>query len=134
MSDKQKEEGIKKNALEWSVFSGSLMLIVLVLGYLTYQAITFQPSEAKLDVVYKADPSVKAPFQYQVSLINSGGATAEEVKVEASIEKNGQSIEKAELTIAFSPKSSKKQGWINFKMDPGKADSLLVRVVSYKNP
>lgn len=133
-NDQNKNSKIQKNILEWIVFSSSLLLILGVLAYLTYQTIIYQPSSPNLRVEYAHDPSKDAPYRYHLTIINSGGQTAEEVKVEASLEKDGKTIEKAELTIPFSPKASKSEGWVNFKTNPSNADSLLARVVGFKKP
>jgi uncharacterized protein (TIGR02588 family) len=123
-----------KNALEWAVFVVSLLLVLSILAYLGYQAYTDKPATPDLVVEYYHDPSANAPNRYRVVVHNLGGETAEEVVIELSLEKGGEEIENAELGIAFAPKESKREGWVNFKQDPASADTLVARVVSYKRP
>ncbi|MBX0332259.1 hypothetical protein K3G39_03330 [Pontibacter sp. HSC-14F20] len=123
-----------KNALEWMVFGISLLLVLAILVYLSYMAYTHKSSTPDLTVAYFHDPSASAPYRYRVVVHNKGGETAEEVQVELSTESGGKEVEKAGLSIAFSPKESKREGWVNFKDDPASADTLLARVVSYKRP
>ncbi|PVY39432.1 hypothetical protein [Pontibacter virosus] len=123
-----------KNALEWAVFGVSLVLVLAILVYLSYMAYTHKPSTPDLAVAYFHDPSANAPHRYRVVVENKGGETAEEVQVELIVESGGAEVESAELNIAFSPKESKREGWVNFKEDPAKADTLVARVVSYKRP
>ncbi|MBD1397766.1 hypothetical protein H9Q13_11375 [Pontibacter sp. JH31] len=123
-----------KNALEWIVFGVSLMMVLCILGYLSYQTYTEKPATPDLVVQYFHDPSAHAPQRYRVVVLNQGGETAEEVQIELSLEKGGEQLEKAELSIAYAPKESKREGWVNFKESPAEADTLMARVVSYKRP
>ena len=123
-----------KNALEWSVFAVSLLLVLGIVAYLSYQVYTDKPSTPDLVVEYFHDPSTNAPQRYRVVVHNLGGETAEEVQIELVVEKGGEEVENAELSIAFAPKASKREGWVNFKDDPKQGDTLVARVVSYKRP
>lgn len=116
------------------MFGVSLALVLAILVYLSYVAITHKPSTPDLVVTHFHDPSANAPHRYRVVVENKGGETAEEVQVELTLESGGKEVESAELNIAFSPKESKREGWVNFKEDPASADTLVARVVSYKRP
>lgn len=124
----------QKNWLEWLVFGLSLLLLLSILGYLVYQTITHKPGEPDIYAEAKADPSKLSPNRYMVTVYNKGGATAEEVIVEFILYKAGEELEKSELQIAYSPKESKREGWVTFTSDPQAADSVIARVVSYKKP
>lgn len=123
-----------KNALEWTVFGVSLVLVLSILAYLSYQAYMDEPSTPDLVVDYYHDPTASAPQRYRVVVYNKGGETAEEVQVELTIEREEKELESAQLNIAFAPKKSKREGWVNFKKEPTQADTLVARVVSYKRP
>lgn len=134
MLQKDKEYRNDKNFLEWTVFTISLLLVLGIILYLSYEVYTEKPSTPDLYVEYKQDPSEHAANRYHITVKNDGGETAEEVHVELSMEKAGAEIEVAQLQIPFSPKKSKREGWITFKNDPSKADTIVARVVSYKKP
>ncbi len=124
-----------KNALEWSVFGISLLLIAGLLAYLTYQAIHAEATVSPdIRVEHQRDPSRYNPNRYQVTIYNHGTETAETVQVEFALLRDGQELETADLEIPFLPKASKREGWVNFKTDPAAADSVVARVVSYKRP
>lgn len=72
----------KKNTLEWSVFTISLLSVISLLAFLTYQTITYNPSSPDLVVEYKHDPSQNAPHRYHITIRNKGQETAEEVQIE----------------------------------------------------
>lgn len=116
------------------MFGVSLVLVLAILVYLSYMTYTHEPSSPDLTVAYYHDPSANAPRRYRVVVENKGGETAEEILVELILESGGAEVESAELSIAFSPKESKREGWVNFKEDPASADTLVARVVSYKRP
>ncbi|PKV62845.1 hypothetical protein [Pontibacter ramchanderi] len=123
-----------KNALEWTVFAISLVLVLAILAYLGYMAYTSKPSTPDLTVEYFHDPAPHAPQRYRVVVENKGGETAEEVQVELTLQRDGEEVEQAELSIAFSPKESKREGWVIFRENIRQTDSLAARVVSYKRP
>lgn len=123
-----------KNALEWIVFSISLLLILGVFGYLAYQVYTEKEESPDISVETRHDPSDHNPFRYHVTVYNKGGQTAEAVTVEVAVKEGGKEVEKAELQIPFVPKESKREGWVNFSKNPGKADTVEARVLSYKKP
>ncbi|MFD2247344.1 hypothetical protein [Pontibacter ruber] len=131
---KYREGDDSKNPLEWTVFAVSLLLIVSILGYLGHQAYTYVPTSPDIQVKYRPDPSVQAPYRYHVSIINLGNQTAEEVLVELALKRGSDELETAELQIPFAPKESEREGWVTFKTNPATADTVAARVMSYKKP
>jgi uncharacterized protein (TIGR02588 family) len=131
---KTSPQEFRKNKLEWSVFAISALLLFSLIAYLCYEAFNHTPSPPDLEVSYSRDSSNRNPFAYKILLQNHGEETAEDVIIEASLMKNDTIIDRSELQIAFSPKRSKREGWINFGTDPAEVDSILVKVMSYKKP
>src|SRR5690606_33316557 len=124
----------EKNTLEWVVFASSILMVLGILGYLIYQTIKYEPGSPDLVIMYEEDPSPNAPYRYHLTVKNKGQETAEEVQVEFVLEKDGEAIESATMQIPFAPKSSQREGWVNFSKDPADADTLYARVVSFKKP
>lgn len=122
----------KKNKLEWTVFAISLCLILAVLGYLGYQVYTEKEETPDMVVAIEPDPSDNNPYRYQVSVENKGGKTAESVTIEVKMKKGGEDVQTAELQIPFVPKESKREGWVNFSLDPALADTVEAHVLSFK--
>ena len=132
--DRRQKHQDKKNILEWAVFYSSLSLIIAILGYLVYQTLNVTPGSPDLVVIYVAHPSPNAPYRYHLTIQNEGHETAEEVSIEMVLQRNGTPLETGTMQLAYVPKESKREGWINFSEDPNEADSIYVRVVSYKRP
>lgn len=124
----------KKNFLEWTVFAISLLLVAAILGYLAFQVYTEKEETPDILVETKPDPSDNNPYRYLVTVQNIGGQTAENVTIEVAVKKNGQDVEKNELQIAFVPKESEREGWVNFSKDPAQADTVEAHVISFKKP
>ena len=134
MSNSEQQDKEKKNWLEWTVFSFSLLLVLSILAYLGYQVYTQKPTDPEIYVEGNPDPTDHTPNRYHVTIRNKGGTTAEEVKVEIVLHKGGTELDKAELEIPFAPRESKREGWVVFSENVSEADSIAARVVSYKKP
>ena len=128
------EEKDIKNWFEWTVFGLSLILVLAILGYLGYKV--YHHSETPPEIVTQVwpSPSENTPNRYQVLVENKGGTSAEEVRVQVSIRRGGQELEKAELHIAFVPQESKREGWVVFEHAASQADSVVARVISFEKP
>lgn len=124
----------EKNLLEWTVFFISLLLIVGILGYLVYQASVFEEGSPDLQVNFVHDPSSHSPYRYLLKIENDGQETAEEVQIEMVLERGGEELEAAALTLPYVPKQSAREGWVVLSKNPLEADTLYVRVVGYKRP
>lgn len=124
----------KKNVLEWTVFYIGLVIVVGILGYLTYLLVAFEPSPPDITLVYRHEPSSNAPYRFHIKLKNEGNETAEEVQIELVAMKNNEMAESALLDIPFLPRQSEREGWVILTQDPALADSLYARVISYKKP
>lgn len=131
--NQDKEEG-GKNALEWTTFAASLLLILFTIAYLGYKTYTHNPSPPDIIVTYSFDPSRQSPYRYKLIVENVGGETAEDVIIEMGLQIGDSTVEKSELQLAFVPQSSTREGWVNFLQDPAKADTTIAKVVSFKKP
>lgn len=132
--DNQENEEGKKNALEWSTFAASLLLILCTVAYLGYKTYTDKPSPPEIIVAFSLNPGIHSPYRYRLIVENVGGATAEDVIIEMALKKRDSTLERSELQLAFVPQSSKREGWVNFLQDPAKADTTIAKVVSFKKP
>lgn len=68
-----------------------------------------------------------------VRLINRGATSAEDVRIELAVLRDGKAIERAELEIPFLPRHGERESWIVLKGTKGTAQ-LEVRLLSYRKP
>lgn len=134
MAKKTKNSALEKNRLEWAVFILGLLLTLGILGYLTYQSLTYTIGTPQLVLDYSHEPGTYEPNRYRVVLRNTGHETAEAVTIELALRRNGQVLERAELDIDFCPRESQREGWMSFSTTPLPTDTIQARVVSYEKP
>jgi uncharacterized protein (TIGR02588 family) len=74
-------------------------------------------------------------FIVPVTVTNHGDETAEGITIEVTAENAGAGVEpvRGELTIAFLPRRSTREGWVTFQQDP-RSTRLIARVLGYEKP
>jgi uncharacterized protein (TIGR02588 family) len=129
-----KKKRLEKNWFEWIIFSVGLVLVLATLGYLAYDAATITDAPPTLEA--RAGASLERPHNFiiPVTLINHGDQTAEGVLVEVVLESGGQEKERGEMTIAFLPRRSRREGWVAFQTDPRNVERIKARVMGYEKP
>jgi uncharacterized protein (TIGR02588 family) len=115
-----------KNWLEWTVFALSAVLILAVAGVLGYLAVAGERRNPRLEVSLGTPERVPSGYAVPVTVTNTGDITAEEVGVEGG-------DERGELTLAFVPGGSRRQGWVAFTREPDVA-RLRTRLIGYEQP
>lgn len=124
----------RKNWLEWTVLGISFPLVVLTLGFLTYEAITRQDAPPRIEVRLGAPTAQGARFVVPVTATNEGDLTAKNVRIEVISEKGGATEERDEFEFDFLPRHATRQAWVLFQTDPRQAERLRARVLSYERP
>lgn len=124
----------RKNWLEWAVLGISFPLVVLTLGYLTYEAITRQDAPPRIEVQLGAPAAQGQKFIVPVTATNEGDLTAKNVRIEVISEKGGAVQERDEFEFDFLPRRATRQAWVSFQTDPRQAERLSARVLSYQRP
>lgn len=123
----------KKNALEWTVFALSLIAIGAVVTLLFIGG--GDTAAVRPDLVVQTGSAVRGPNGHAipVTVRNIGNATAEQARIEIALLSGSEAMEKAELTIAFVPRRSKREGWVVFERDP-RCCTISARAVSFEKP
>lgn len=127
----------KKNWLEWTVFAAGLTLLVAVASYLVVQALRHRDEPAALTIALGEpwSPAGTDPAQLVVPITvgNHGGQTAAEVDVEVLLVRDGEVLERRELTFPFVPRKSSRPGSLTFQHHP-RREELVAHVLGYLDP
>jgi uncharacterized protein (TIGR02588 family) len=119
----------QKNALEWIVFAASAAIIIAVAGQLAISAIREKKTPPDLQVIAGQPEG----HRIEVEVRNIGDQTAERVRVEVALQRDGENVESAELDILFVPRKSSRRGWVTFRNDP-RGYEVVTRAMSYETP
>jgi uncharacterized protein (TIGR02588 family) len=123
----------KKNGLEWIVFAVSALLIAGVIAILGKEAMEGGQTPPSLRVEIGAPMSDNGSFRVPVKVQNLGDETAEQAVIEVELVQNGTVLESADLTIAYVPKRSVREGWVVFRRDP-RCCTISSRAAAYAKP
>jgi uncharacterized protein (TIGR02588 family) len=123
---------MNKNALEWTVFGASLVLVVACAGLLVHQH--FTRGNRPPSIVMSASTPVETAGGYAVpvDVRNDGDLTAEDVRIEATLSWSG-GREHAQATLPLVPYRSERRAWIAFTRNPADGE-LRMRVLGYTQP
>lgn len=123
---------VKKNWLEWAVFAVGLVLVVAVLGYLTYSGASMGDQPPEIEVRLGTPEQRQFNFIVPVTVVNHGDETAASLRIEVVMQGNGEQA-RGELDIPFLPRHAKRDGWVTFDQDP-RTSQLKARVLGYQKP
>jgi len=117
---------LQKNALEWTVFAVSLVLVGLVVVLLAREALEDADVPPRLVVTLGVPEPGLAGVRVPVTLRNDGHQTVSAVLVEVT---DGQQT--AEVGFGYVPRHSTRTGGALFATPPGR---VTARVVAYEAP
>lgn len=129
----KKSASLEKNRLEWIVFGIGLVLVLGMIGYLTWDALQGPGSPPDLRVSLGTPVQRSGGWAVPVTVRNEGGETAEGARVVVTLELPGGEKEEAEFEAAFVPRGSRREGWVHFLHAPG-TGRLTGRVTGYEQP
>ncbi|MGY2067851.1 TIGR02588 family protein [Blastococcus sp. SYSU DS0619] len=109
------------------------LLVLVLLGFLTYQAIAVRGSEPELSVTVTGVEPRGDGWAVDFRVENHGGRTAEQLEVSGSLSRDGREVEEASTTIAYVPPESRRSGALLFAEDP-RDGRLEVRPSGYASP
>jgi uncharacterized protein (TIGR02588 family) len=122
----------EKNAVEWSVFAISAVIVALAVGYLAVAAIR-EKTPPDLRITTGSALATRAGHRIEVTVRNAGDTSAEQVRIEVTLRRGEEEVERAELDIIYVPRKSERTGWVTFRNDP-RCCSIATRAMSYDTP
>jgi uncharacterized protein (TIGR02588 family) len=122
---------VGKNALEWTVFGLSTVLVLALVGWLLYAATLEENAEVKLTATTEEPQPMNGWHQVPVVVMNEGGVTAAGVEVVVTAMVDGKE-QAGTFTIDFVPKGGTRRGAVSFK--GGQPTEVAPRVIGYSEP
>jgi len=123
---------MNKNTLEWTVFAGSLVLILFVAGTLLYSHFTTGQQPPSITVTFGEPVRSGDAYALPMEIRNEGDVTAEDVRIEVVLSGAGLH-ERSEAVLAIVPYHSRRRAWVTFMGDPARG-TVRSRVLGYQEP
>lgn len=123
----------KKNWLEWTIFAGSLLLILATAAALIYEQTTLAGGPPDPRVTLGKPEAHEGYFAVPVTVENQGDETAAGAHLEVTLTSPGGESEKADFTLPYLPRHATRHAWVTFRRDP-REGKLAPRVIGYQKP
>ena len=123
----------EKNAVEWSVFAISAVIVALAVGYLALAALREKKTPPDLRITTGSASATSAGHRVEVKVQNAGDTSAEQVQIEVTLRRGEEEVERADLEILYVPRKSERTGWVTFRNDP-RCCAIATRAMSYDTP
>jgi uncharacterized protein (TIGR02588 family) len=122
-----------KNLLEWTVFAIGLVLVLATLGYLVRESIVSAEGPPEVSARLGTPRPSASGHLVPIEVTNTGGSTAEDVRIPVFLELGNGEREEGELDLAFLPRESTRNGWVSFREDPRRG-TLRLGAIAYEVP
>ncbi|MGB3636580.1 MAG: TIGR02588 family protein [Rivularia sp. (in: cyanobacteria)] len=131
----ENKQSQKRTTAEWVTFSVASLILIGVIGLVSFTWIKQPSQEPPLLIITNNQPLRKINGQYYIpfEVVNKGGETAASVQVIAELRLNGKVEETGEQQIEFLSRREKETGAFIFSKNPEEGE-LILRVASYKSP
>ena len=124
----------KKNALEWTVFGVSAVIIAAMVALLIHDATTSEEKALPDLRVTLGEPAPRSGgYVVPVVVANVGDATAEQARIQIVLRSGKDVVEIAELMIAFVPRKSQREASVVFRRDPACCE-MVAHTIAYETP
>jgi uncharacterized protein (TIGR02588 family) len=124
---------VQKNAVEWSVFAIALAIVVACIAVLIATMLPREHEPPALVLTAGAPLRSSGGFRVPIHIRNDGDETAEAVQVEVVLDAGDTHVERAELTFAFVPRHSRREGYVVFATDP-RCCRIAARAIGFARP
>ena len=130
---KEQQQGQKPHAIEWTVAGLSGVLVLAMIGFILYQAISAATKTPELSVAVERIEAAGDGFRVAFRAINAGDTTAAGVTIEGQLQSGDETIETSEVTLDYVPAHSERKGGLLFNHDPSRYQ-LQLEAKGYKEP
>lgn len=130
-SDSTSDDKNGKNALEWTVFALSSLIITSVISFLVWQIFTKTDGPPRLEIALSEPQKAGENWLFPVDVKNKGATTALDVQVEVAWKTGG---EKASLSFTHLPREGQRRGYVVFSAKNGenpRTSELSAKILGY---
>jgi uncharacterized protein (TIGR02588 family) len=120
--------------LEWVIGGISGLLIIALLGYLGYRAMSADGRPPDFAATVESVERAGDVFHVSIAVTNPGDETVAGLVVQATLDSAGEMIETGEIEFDYLPAGSTRRGAFVFKNDPARAGELRLFVLGYTDP
>jgi uncharacterized protein (TIGR02588 family) len=118
---------------QWGIGAAGGVLVLATLAYMAYESIAIRETLPQIALEVETVNKSGHGFLAMVVVSNSGGSTAAQLRVEATLMRDGRAIETGELTFPYVPARSHRRGGLYLTQEPGPGE-LKLRAVSFLEP
>jgi uncharacterized protein (TIGR02588 family) len=129
----QTDAGDSATATQWVIGSISILLVLMLLGFVFYEAVTGTSVPPIISVRQERILPADQGFIVEFTAKNTGGSTAKNLAIEGILTENGKVVEKSNATLDFSPSHAERQGGLIFSHDPRRY-KLEIQPKGYDRP
>lgn len=119
--------------IEWLAAGLGLVLVAGTVGFMAWRALTSEASFPAISLQVESVQRSGDGYLVVVTALNTGEATAADVKVEGTLENSSGIVETSETRFDYLPPGSKRKGGLFFGRDPASL-KLRLRPHGYKAP
>lgn len=119
--------------LEWAVAAVSALVVLVLVGFLLYEALGEAPTPPDVRVTATAVRALEGGHLVEFDATNRGETTAARVEVEGTLRRGGATVESASATLDYVPAAGTRRGGLYFSEDP-RGHALELRARGYARP
>lgn len=123
----------ERHPVEWAVGAISALLIMALLAYLGYRAVTVDSSPPRFRMEVESVSQIDGKFQALVAVTNEGGSAAADMEVSGTLAGAGEDEETGTFRVDYLPQGSTRRGTLLFTRDPS-AGRLNLSIHGYSEP
>ncbi len=125
--------GPGKNALEWTVFALSCLLLTGMAVVLVKEVAGWENNPARLEARLGQTTSERGQLYVPVEIINRGDQVAENVALEVH-RQSASGEQRAVITFDFVPRDATRRGRVSFRQSEELPGTLAIEVISHEDP
>ena len=120
--------------VEWVIGGVSAALVLLMIGFVLYGALTAQTTQAEFEIaIERVDETDAGNYRVAFRTVNRADSTAAGVEITGELSVGDQTMETHSVTLDYVPAHSSRSGTLLFENDPREAE-LHLMVVGHRDP